>query len=133
MSICDICNKSFKSQSSMFVHKREKHTFYNTITITCPSCVTPFNSPVFNVKKNKYYDRCEECRDLANLLSTNPLKHNTYVYGLNKERYFVEKGKIIRVCSVYNCFNKLLFDEVGIKAAQLEIVTALKSIDVKFG
>lgn len=89
----------------MFVHKREKHTFKNTINITCPSCLNNFNSPIFNPRLNKYYDRCEDCRDLANKLSTRPLTNNTYVYGLNKERFFIDKGKNIKVCSVYNCLN----------------------------
>ena len=105
MKECNICQKNFSSQSTMFVHKREKHSFYNTLKITCPCCLNNFNSPIFNVNKNQYYDRCEDCRDLSKKLGTQPLTHCSYVYGKNKERFFINKGNTIKMCSFYNCFN----------------------------
>jgi hypothetical protein len=86
------------------VHKREKHTFANTKDLNCICCKKDFKSPVFNVNKNKYYDRCEECRELQKELNTRPLEHNTYVYGIQKDRYYIENGIAKRMCSVYTCF-----------------------------
>lgn len=102
---CNICDKGFPSQSATFVHKREKHTYYNTKPIECPCCLKLFHSPIFNIQKNKYYDRCEECRELAKLLCAKPLSHGTYVYGINKQRFFIQNGKPIQACSIFNCFN----------------------------
>lgn len=100
---CIICNKNFTSKTNLFIHKREKHTFYNTIKICCKSCNTEFNSPFFN--KKRHYSRCEECRHLQKILNTSPLTHNTYIYGNNKERYYIKNGNEIRVCSIYDCLN----------------------------
>ena len=102
---CDICYKNFPSCSTMRVHKREKHTFYNTIVINCPGCARIFNSPGFNKHKNKYYDRCEECRNLSQTLKTRPLTHGTCVYGVERQRYFINYGEAIRACPIYDCYN----------------------------
>lgn len=115
MNKCNICQKHFRSKSSIFIHKREKHTFYNTKEVKCPCCLKLFNSPIFNKKKNKYYDRCEDCRELSKKLSSRPLKNCTYVYGKDKERFFIDKGNIIQFCSLYNCFNRFPCSEHNIK------------------
>ena len=43
---CNICNKTFSSHTNYFVHKREKHTFYNTKLLNCKGCLKDFNSVV---------------------------------------------------------------------------------------
>jgi hypothetical protein len=48
------------------------------------------------------FKKCEDCRNLQKLLCTNDLVYNTYVYNDNK-RYYVDKGFVTQVCSVYNC------------------------------
>ena len=101
--VCNICNKKFTSRSNVFVHKREKHTFNNTILTKCNGCLKDFYSILFNKNLNKKYEKCEECRDLQKTLATNDLLHNTFVYNNNKERFFIEYGKAIKVCSVYTC------------------------------
>jgi hypothetical protein len=55
--------------------------------------------------KQKINNKCEECRDLQKELKTNHIVNNTYVYGQNKERFYIEQGKAIKVCSIYNCNN----------------------------
>jgi hypothetical protein len=62
---------------------------------------------MFNVAKNKRYDKCEECRDLQKRLKTNHIVNGTFVYGVNKERYFIDQGKAIQACAVYTCNNLL--------------------------
>ena len=80
--VCKECDKTFSSQANLYAHKREKHTFFNTIEMTCTCCLQIFNSVVFNtIRNNNCYTKCEECRDLQKLLCTNDLVHNTYVYG----------------------------------------------------
>lgn len=106
-NICTKCNKQFNSISSLKVHNKEKHTYINTTIIKCKCCLKDFNSVIFNKRLNKIYDKCEECRDLQKILSTNNLIHNTFVYGNNKERFFINSGKLIPVCNVYTCNNNL--------------------------
>lgn len=101
--ICKECKKTFSSLSNLYVHKREKHTFNNTVLTECVSCVKPFQSVVFNTNKNLKYDKCEECRDLQKRLQTNHLIHNTYVYGCNKDKYLIRFGNAIKYCNVYDC------------------------------
>lgn len=81
---CKECDKEFSSITTLFVHKREKHTFYNTKDITCECCMKLFYSVIFDNQKDRYYTKCEECRNLQNLLKTRgeDLKHGKYVYGL---------------------------------------------------
>lgn len=101
--VCKVCNKTFSSHSNYYVHKREKHTFANTVETTCICCLQIFNSVMFNKARNKSYDKCEKCRDLQKLLRTNNLIHNTYVYGSNKDRYHINFGEAIKNCNVYDC------------------------------
>lgn len=103
--ICNICKNLYTSMTSMYVHKREKHTFYNTKEIICSCCNIIFKSPNFNKNKNKYYDKCEECRDLSQSLKVKRLINKTYVYGINKTKYYINNGIPVRICSVYSCFN----------------------------
>lgn len=105
--ICKNCNKQFNSISSLKVHKREKYTYINTVIINCKSCLEDFHSVNFNKRLNKIYDKCEECRDLQKILCTNDLIHNTFVYGNNNKRFFIDHGEAIPMCSVYLCNNKL--------------------------
>lgn len=102
-SVCNLCKKTFTSQSSLFVHKREKHTYNKTIVLNCKGCLKDFHSVVFNKNLDKKYDKCEECRDLQKQLSTNHIVHNTYIYDNDKKRFFINKGNAIQVCSLYTC------------------------------
>lgn len=101
--ICNICNKQFTSLYYLNVHKREKHTFFNTIQVNCKGCLKKFNSVIFNKCLGKKYEKCKECRDLQKELSTNNIIHNSFSYGKNKQRFLIENGRAIRVCSVYTC------------------------------
>ncbi len=101
--VCKECDKTFSSQANLYVHKREKHTFFNTLEATCVGCLQNFNSVSFNTVKNKRYTKCEECRDLQKLLCTNDIVYNTYVYGPNKNRYRIDSGKAIKACIVHKC------------------------------
>lgn len=107
MYSCETCKKQFSSKSSLFVHKREKHTHNRTNILECTCCKQNFHSVTFNVPKNIYYTKCEECRELQRDLSTNHLEDGTFVYGLNKKRYFIDKGSTISACSIYTCDNLL--------------------------
>lgn len=99
---CTLCNKYFSSKANYSVHKREKHTFKNTIDKTCTCCLKIFKSVHV---KNKPYLKCEECRYLQKLFKTNDLIHDTYTYGENQKRYYINSGIALEVCSVYNCFD----------------------------
>ncbi|NBP02224.1 MAG: hypothetical protein EBU90_19290 [Proteobacteria bacterium] len=66
-------------------------------------CLKLFHSVVYNTKTNACYDKCEECRNLQSTLKTNTLIHGLFVYGINKERYYIDSGKAIRVCSAFTC------------------------------
>lgn len=105
--ICKICNKNFSSMTNYYIHLREKHTFKNTILYNCTCCLKDFNSVIFNNKLNKFYTKCEECRDLQLNLRTNDLVNNTFVYATNQKRYFIDKGNNIQACCIYTCNNLL--------------------------
>ena len=104
---CQICDKQFPSNSTKLVHTREKHTFKNSLLVTCKFCNKEFHSVVFNTKLNKRYLKCEECRDLQSQLNTKDFVHNTYVYNNQKERFFVGNGTINKVCGEYTCSNSI--------------------------
>lgn len=98
------CNKHFLSSSTLHIHKKEKHTYNNTIIINCKGCLKDFYSVIFTKNKKQFsIKKCEECRDLQKKLSTNDIIHNTYIYDNNKQRFFIDKGKAIQVCSIYTC------------------------------
>ncbi len=103
---CEECKKIFTSNSNLLIHKREKHSFYNTKDLVCDCCLKIFKSAIFNNKKNKYYNKCEECRDLEKSLNTS-LKHGKYVYGLNYNRYYIDAGIAIEACKIYDCFEDI--------------------------
>lgn len=100
---CNTCNKTFTSNSLYFIHKREKHTHNLTDEILCVGCNKSFHSVIFNKKKNIRFNKCEECRDLQRKLKTNHIINNTYIYGINNERYYIDNGVEIKACSLYNC------------------------------
>lgn len=101
---CKICNKTFTSNSLYFIHKREKHNHNKTDEIPCIGCHKLFHSVLFNKNKNLRFNKCdEECRDLQKKLKTNNIVNNTYIYGINNERYYINNGVEIKVCSLYNC------------------------------
>jgi 5-methylcytosine-specific restriction endonuclease McrA len=100
--ICTECNIKFSSKSNYYIHSRENHTFNNCKLIECEFCNKEFNSPIFNNKLNKYYLKCEYCRNIQKLLNTNDLKSNTFVYN-KKYRFFLNKGEYHKVCHVNNC------------------------------
>ena len=83
------CNKHFSSKANYYIHKREKHTYYNCKTILCDFCKKEFNSPRFN--KERYYTKCVY---IQNLLRTNDLKSGTYVYK-DEYKYYLDTGKYI--------------------------------------
>ena len=98
--MCGICEKSFNSNSSMYYHKREKHTYTNTILTTCTFCTKEFHSIM---GKNKLlYTKCEECRDIQKSLNTNNLVNDTYVYDKNS-RYYLNNGNVTKACQIYTC------------------------------
>lgn len=107
MYSCETCKKQFSSKSSLNYHVREKHTHKRTFLLECTCCKQKFHSVTFNVPKNIYYTKCEECRELQRDLSTNHLEDGTFVYGLNKKCYFIDKGKSLEACAVYTCNNLL--------------------------
>jgi len=103
---CNICNKNFTSKSNYYIHNREIHTYYNCKYIKCEFCEKNFYSPIFNKNKNiPYYLKCEKCRELQIYFNTNDLKSYSYVYN-HDNRYYLNKGKFIQVCHIYNCDNK---------------------------
>lgn len=102
MPKCNICNYVTNSESMLWYHKREKHTFINCIETICSLCDKTFQNPNNNQK-------CEDCRNLQNSLNTNTLIFNTYVYN-NKKRYYVNKGFVTEVCPVYMCNNDIYCD-----------------------
>lgn len=100
---CNICNKNFISKSTYYIHNREVHTHNNCKYTKCEFCKENFHSPIFNKnKKNPYYLKCEKCRELQLKLNTNDLKSESYVYK-DDDRYFLNTGKYIQVCHIYNC------------------------------
>jgi hypothetical protein len=102
---CIICNKNFLSKTSYYIHNREIHTHNNCKYIKCEFCEKDFYSPIFNKnKKIPYYLKCEKCRELQLKLNTNHLKSYSYVYK-DDTRFFLDKGKHIQVCHIYNCNN----------------------------
>lgn len=104
--ICNICTKTCKSIASLRIHKLEKHYKPNSNMIQCTCCLNMFRSVRFDYKKGKHaYDKCEECRELQVKLQTNHLVHGTFVYGVGKERFFIDKGKAIRACALHTCDN----------------------------
>lgn len=100
---CNTCNKTFTSNSLYFVHKREKHTHNRTVEMLCIGCNKLFHSVIFNKKKDIRFNKCEECRDLQRKLKTNHIKNNTYIYGIDNGRYYIDNGVEIKACSLYNC------------------------------
>lgn len=101
--ICELCTKEFRSTSNLNYHIRERHSHSNTEIIKCELCENSFHCIK---QKDKYvFKKCESCRELRSKLKTGNLINNSFVYGVNKERYFIEKGVATRVCSVYTCEN----------------------------
>lgn len=105
MHECSHCGRSNSSNSVKGLHIREKHTFTNCIDTICVFCDKEFKSPIYNKRTGAYNKKCEECRDIQVFLETNHLVSDTYVYK-GKERYYVNKGTIRKVCPVYDCFIK---------------------------
>lgn len=103
MKSCNICDKILSSTSSLYVHKREKHTFKNTLIINCSLCLNDFNSVKMN--KKKIYEKCEDCRDLINKLNIrSSIKNNSIFYDKeNKKRYKIQSGKLVEKCIIFNC------------------------------
>ena len=105
---CDICKKQYISYSKLTYHIRECHTYINTKIINCECCLQPFHSLKTSETCNTLLFRnCENCRDLREMLKTSKIIDKSFVYGVNKERYYIEKGVATRVCSVYTCENTL--------------------------
>jgi hypothetical protein len=50
---CNLCNKKFKSLSTMAIHSREKHTRNKTTIRICKGCSIEFHSVKFNEAKDK--------------------------------------------------------------------------------
>lgn len=104
--VCEICNYTVNTISYLCYHKREKHTYSNCIIKPCSLCEKNFHNPVNYTQK-----KCQECRDLQRSLNTNDLVYGTYVYNNNK-RYYVDKGFVTEVCSIYDCNNNKYCDHM---------------------
>lgn len=94
---CKDCGYVVNTFSYLCYHRREKHTHSDCIVKICGLCEKQFYSP-----ENYPQKKCQECRDLQRNLNTNDLVHETYVYNENK-RYYVDKGFVTQVCSIYDC------------------------------
>lgn len=103
MNNCNVCRKSFSSVSQLYVHKREKHTFNNTQIIICKMCLKEFHSVL--MKKNKFYQKCEECRDLIKRLKIRSSTSNNSIFydKENIKRFCIKDGVLIEKCIIFNC------------------------------
>jgi len=103
MNNCNICPKSFSSVSQLYVHKREKHTFNNTKIIICKMCLKQFNSVL--MKKNKFYEKCEDCRELIKKFKIRSSTNNNSIFydKENMKRYLIKDGILIQKCIIFDC------------------------------
>lgn len=103
---CDLCDKLFTSASTMYNHKREKHSHRNCSIMKCTLCENEFYSP--NNTRNGIkinYLKCEECRELEKFYETTINNNNTFFYS-KSQKYFITNGNVIRICNLYTCDNK---------------------------
>ena len=57
------CNKHFSSKANYYIHKREKHTYYNCKTILCDFCKKEFST---KSNLNRHCQMAKSCKNKEN-------------------------------------------------------------------